>query len=255
MPLLGSLMNSIVMPTYSSISGIICQKGSWSMFMNEITIQSFEDFHKRIQAYDRNKDIYRGVRKRDYELKPKIGRVRFPPRKNRKEEEKLMLQLFEERAMPYFDLTLKDEWERIAVAQHFGLPTRLLDWTRNPLVAAFFAVEQEYKGDSAIYVLKGYNIISTEETMHMSPLEPGKVGKYAPPHITERIVAQASIFTIHPEPEIAFLSDSVDKLIIPHSLRRELKKILDTYGINRAALFPGLDGLASHITWLRTKSH
>ncbi len=223
--------------------------------MNEITIQSFEHFHKQIQTYDRKKDIYRGVRKKGYTLKPKIGRVHFPSRTNREKEEELMLEWFEERATPYFDFNLRDEWELIAVAQHHGLPTRLLDWTRNPLAAAFFAVEQEYKGDSAIYVLKGYDVISEEERMRLSPLEYKKFGKYAPPHITERIVAQGGIFTIHPEPEIAFVSDSVDKLIIPHSLRKKLKKILDTYGINRAVLFPGLDGLASHITWLRTKSH
>jgi len=223
--------------------------------MNEITIQSFEHFHKQIQTYDRKKDIYRGVRKKRYALKPKIGRVLFPPGTNREREEDLMLEWFEERATPYFDFNLRDKWELIAVAQHHGLPTRLLDWTRNPLVAAFFAVEKDYKGDSAIYVLKGYDIISANERMYTSPLKCKEVVKYAPPHITDRIVAQGGIFTIHPEPEIAFSSDSVDKLIIPHSLRNKLKKMLDTYGINRAALFPGLDGLTSHVSWLRTKSH
>ena len=223
--------------------------------MNEITIQSFEHFHKQIQTYDRKKDIYRGVRKKKYALIPKIGRVRFPTGTSREREEELMLEWFKERAVPYFDFNLRDEWESIAVAQHHGLPTRLLDWTRNPLVATFFAVEEKYVGDSAVYVLKGYEVISDEEMMSFTPFTYPKVGKYAPPHITERIAAQAAVFTIHPEPEIAFSSDSVDKLIIPHSLRNKLKKMLDTYGINRAALFPGLDGLASHITWLRTKSH
>lgn len=222
--------------------------------MKEITIQSLEHFHKQIQTYDRKKDIYRGVRKKEYELIPKIGRVSFPSSTSRKKEEKLMLEWFQERAMLYFDFTLRDEWELIAVAQHHGLPTRLLDWTRNPLVAAYFAVENKYAGDSAIYVLKGYDAISEEGRM-VDPLEHTEVVKYAPPHMTERIVAQAGIFTIHPEPEIAFSSDSVDKLIIPHSLRKKFKKMLDTYGINRAVLFPGLDGLANYITWLRTKSH
>jgi len=67
-----------------------------------------------------------------------------------------------------------------------------------------------------------------------------------------RISAQLGVFTVHPEPEKPFSSDSLEKLIIPNKIRKRLKKIVDTYGVNRAMLFPDLDGLAHHIKWQRT---
>ena len=221
--------------------------------MNEVYIESLDHFYQQIQTYNSNTDIYRGVTRKDYKLIPKVGRATFKPITIREEEERRMMRWFKERAIPYLQFEPQDEWEWLALAQHHGLPTRLLDWTRNPLVAAFFAVEHEYREDSAIYVLKRKKVLSPKD--HPNPFAYNKVGKYVPRHITRRIITQAGVFTIHPEPEIPLISDNIDKLIIPYSLRRKLKKILNTYGINRAALFPGLDGLSSHITWLRTKSH
>jgi len=126
----------------------------------------------------------------------------------------------------------------------------LLDWSRNPLVALYFAVEHETTSDSALYVLKGYNMLSTRKYPH--PNECKELSKFVPDRITPRITTQLGVFTIHPEPDKPFDSDDVDKLIIPNKIRKDLKKILDTYGINRASLFPDLDGLAVHITYQTT---
>jgi len=46
-----------------------------------------------------------------------------------------------------------DPWHRIILAQHFGVPTRLLDWTKNIFVACYFAVSNHFDRDSAIYCL------------------------------------------------------------------------------------------------------
>jgi len=218
--------------------------------MREIWLGSFEDFHQQMQLYNSEKDIYRGVSDKRYGLIPKIGWVPLRPRRNRLREEGRIFRRFKERAIPYLEHMPRDEWEWLAVAQHHGLPTRLLDWTRNPLVAAYFAVENASSKDSAVYILKGYNVIDTER--HADPFKYPRVGKFVPPRIARRIEAQLGVFTIHSEPEIPFSSDGIDKLIIPNGLRRNFKKILDRYGINRASLFPGLDGLAVHIKWQRT---
>lgn len=222
--------------------------------MKEIQLESFEIFHQQVQSYNKEADIYRGVTNKDYQLIPKIGRVPLRKNQSRECEEGRIFRRFKERALPYLvEFMPRNDWDWLAIAQHHGLPTRLLDWTRNPLTALYFAVERESSYDSAIYVLRGYEVISTMR--HRDPFKYSQVGKFVPDRITPRISAQLGVFTIHPEPEEPFSSDSIEKLIIPNRIRRRLKKIADTYGINRATLFPDLDGLAHHIIWLRTNIH
>jgi len=218
--------------------------------MKEINIKSFTHFHEQMQSYDSAADIYRGVTDKKYQLIPKIGRIPMRVGHTRKVEEGRMFRRFVERAIPYLDFMPRNDWEWLATAQHYGLPTRLLDWTRNPLVALYFAVEHKTHKDSAVYVLKGYQVLSTE--MHENPFEYSKVGKFVPHRINPRISAQIGVFTIHPELEEPLLSDDIDKLIIANEMRNDLKKVLDMYGINRATLFPDLDGLTQHIAWQRT---
>ena len=215
--------------------------------MKEIELECFEEFHQQVQSYNKKADIYRGVTNKDYQLVPKIGRVPLHENQSRKKEEQRIFRRFKERALPYLGFMPRDGWDWLAIAQHHGLPTRLLDWTRNPLAALYFAVEHENIHDSAIYVLRGYKVISIKT--HPDPFKYSQVGKFVPDRITPRISAQLGVFTIHPELEKPFSSDSLEKLIIPNRICRKLKKIVDTYGINRATLFPDLDGLAHHIAW------
>ena len=164
-----------------------------------------------------------------------------------------MLALFKQRALPLLDFMPRNDWEWLAIAQHHGLPTRLLDWTRNPLVAAFFAVEEQFNGDSAIYVLRNKKMLLTDKIP--DPFKRKNVGKFVPAHVTKRIIAQFGLFTIHPNPAIPLVSDEVEKLVIPSRLRKPLKDVLFRYGINRGSLFPDLDGLATSIQWMRTVCH
>lgn len=220
--------------------------------MKEVKLECFEEFHQQVQSY-KKVDIYRGVTSKDYQLVPKIGRVRLRTNEPRKTVEGRIFGRFRERALPFLVFMPRNDWDWLAMAQHHGLPTRLLDWTRNPLAALYFAVEHETTCDSAIYVLRGYKVLSTKA--HRHPFKYSQVGKFVPDRITPRISAQLGVFTIHPEPEKPFSSDSIEKLIIPNKIRKQLKQIVDTYGINRATLFPDLDALAHYITWQMTRIH
>jgi len=60
------------------------------------------------------------------------------------------------------------------------------------------------------------------------------------------------LFTIHPKPLEPLVSSQIERLIIKREIRRNLKHVLYRYGIHRAILFPGLDGLAEHIKWMRS---
>jgi hypothetical protein len=222
--------------------------------MKEQTINNFGELHEIIESFGTSGMVYRGVKSKSYELIPKLGRLTLPPStKSPENNEKEILRIFKRRALPYLEFIPQTEWDWLALGQHHGLPTRLLDWTRNPLVACYFAVEEEISDDSAIYAYKTGTYLSIDK--HPDPLKYAIVGKFIPRHISSRITAQAGLFTIHPDPYTPFISDEIQKIIIPNKIRLELKRTLDRYEINKASLFPGLDGLAEYIQWLRSSSH
>jgi type I restriction enzyme M protein len=219
--------------------------------MADIVISSFGDLHDTTQKYSTNTAVFRGVKSVDYLLIPSVGRMKFISSRPREMEERLMFSKFQQRAIPFLEFTPADDWDWLPLAQHHGLPTRLLDWTINPLVAAYFAVEDEdFPEDGLIYAAKTIKQLNTKKVT--DPFQAPRVGKYVPRHVTRRLIAQAGLFSVHPEPEKPFdNSEDVDRLIIKKGLKRELKKILYRYGIHAASLFPDLDGLARHIKWLR----
>ena len=219
-------------------------------YMSDKMISSFDDLHKVVQSYGTDTVIYRGVTKDSHELIPDIGRYDGISSSKIEREEKRILRMFKEQAVPYLRFIPRTEWEWLAIARHHGLPTRLLDWSRNSLVGAYFAVEKKHKGDSVVYAYHSEKYIRTDKKL--DPFAIDHVGKFIPTHITPRITAQVGVFTIHPEPKSPFKSSDVDRLIIRSSAREKLKWILYRYGIHRASLFPDLDGLAWHLKWLRT---
>lgn len=221
--------------------------------MAEHLVTSFADFHDIVTNYSDIAVVYRGVRSIDFELLPKIGRYEKLHSADRRKEERQILKLFKDQAMPHLSFQPEDDWEWLALAQHHGLPTRLLDWSRNPLVAAYFAVEEPHAGDSAVYA---YRSSKSLKEGRGSPFNINNVERFIPRHVTRRITSQAGLFTAHPDPTKPFGSRAaVDKLIIKQPFRKDLKSILFRYGIHRASLFPDLDGLSKHVEWLRTDTY
>ena len=121
--------------------------------MREITLKSVVGFHEHVQSYGRQSIIYRGVSNKDYELIPKIGRLGLRG-DQLKRSERMLIERFKREALPHLDFQPIDDWDWISVAQHHGVPTRLLDWSHSALVAAFFAVEDTRDFDAAVYAYR-----------------------------------------------------------------------------------------------------
>jgi hypothetical protein len=125
-----------------------------------------------------------------------------------------------------------------------------MDWTYNPLVAAYFASVYESIEDAVIYCyLPQFHLIIENTT----PTEYDNVALIKPSAIVPRISRQSGLFTVHGQPEIA-MEDAIDKgklekIVIDKSYRKKLLFELNHYGINKLNLFSDLDGLSAHICW------
>jgi hypothetical protein len=210
-------------------------------------ISSFGELHDFAVA--EKLSIFRGVSDAARHLLiPSVGRHGLSPERTLRYESSL-LRAFKEMAVPYLNFVPRTDWEWLALAQHHGLPTRLLDWTNNPLVAAFFAVESDVEADGAIYAYRDPSTV--DAVKEPDPLSITEVLRFRPSHITQRIVAQKGLFTAHARPTEPLASRKLRRAIIPALYRAQLRESLYRYGVSRGALFPGLDGLAAELAWRR----
>jgi hypothetical protein len=219
------------------------------------TINSWSDLAKLIEAVAAQQQnwIFRGEPSTTNELRPAAGRQGSGGTARRRRrydpaDERDALKRFRNDARPYVTHGGYSDLEWLAIAQHHGMATRLLDWSESLLVAAFFAVEQAGKqGHALIYGIYGLPVVDPRQVT--DPFELQEVCIYRPPHISERIAAQRSLFTIHPDPTAAFAHPNLTTWKVTRRACSQLKWVLDSCAVNYASLFPNLEGLAAHIGW------
>lgn len=222
-------------------------------FLEEFEITEINELLDIVRKQDGRHSVYRGVTSIKHQLIPKIGR--YPKLKsltlaNVVKEEKYILKLFSQRATAVRTHSPSSIWDQMAVAQHHGLPTRLLDWSRNPLVALYFAVRDSHKGDSAVYIYSGTGVAKVGSAQ--DPFIKKTIMKFIPDHLTNRIAAQSGLFTLQPDPRKPIPNEQVKRITVLDAYRKKIKKELSIIGIHEATLFPDLDGMARYIEWLRT---
>jgi hypothetical protein len=242
--------------------------------MKQITVTSVTDLcgrieHEEFQDHDGTTVIYRGLPDIGFRLIPKAGRFN-KPRSNDPVDERMMLELFRRNSMGLTGFDLTDDWELLALAQHHGMATRLMDWTRSPLVAAFFAVQNpnERYDQAECNKSSGHFICSKPKSviyawrvqkvfLHMKPAKNplelrSDVVRYIPRHMTPRIRAQSGLFSVHKNPRVELVDQGMVQLVIPNGQRGPIKRSLYRLGIHEATIYPDLDGTARHIEWLQT---
>lgn len=221
------------------------------------TVRSILDLLEALEPIDHL--FFRGQADYEWTLAPSIARLKNPENcysttlTGWLNLESYLIREFKKYSYPY----LKDEpnnyHDWLVHAQHHGLPTRLLDWSVNPLKALFFAVEDRALDhvDAALFLCTPKQMAPTTKDIH----EGKGTQFFYSSHINERVSAQEGAFSIPylNEEEDDFTHDldidteklsSYKKIKIPKEFKPNLRHSLNKLGINHRTIYPGLDGIS-----------
>jgi hypothetical protein len=250
---------------------------SWT----ELQERLYENSWKEPLGRFRPSLAFRGVGSADYSLQTGLGRL-LGRAGTPDDLERHMLRNFrkyaQKEAVPHDSI-----WNWLAVAQHHGLPTRLLDWTYSPYVALHFATEHIEAFDrdgvvwsvdysltnrhlpdrlKAILAEEGSDVFTTEMLTAAARTLPEfdalSRGVYIaflePPSLDDRIVNQFALFSLVSnaraklEDWFAEHPECWRRILVPAALKWEVRDKLDQANITERVLYPGLDGLTR---WLK----
>jgi hypothetical protein len=260
------------------------------MPITEVVVTSLGDLIDKVTPTEpdprtgrrRDSGVYRGDGDARWPLLTsldKLGGVNPPHSKADLEEH--ILRNFLRYSRPYLEQTPVNEWEVLVSAQHHGLPTRLLDWTYSPLVAAHFAtLNTERASDRVVWRLDWQQVHRYFKLPELAlliqdlegmlggerPLTPWSLFSaksstkpfacmLEPPSLNPRIVAQSATFTLCSDKFQSFdrfletngLGSALTKFIIPAGEIARFRDQLDLVDVDERRLFPDLDGVAAEM--------
>lgn len=248
---------------------------SWVELQRELYEESWNPALQRF----RSDYAFRGMSNANWDLHTSLSRLGG----NFRELEGHLLRNFKKYASATMP-RMESEWVWLALAQHHGLPTRMLDWTYSPYTALHFATVNlaEYNNDAIVWCVnyvrahellpvKLRNVLRAERSnvftsemlercaTNLCELEELSRKQFTvflePPSLDERIVNQYALFSFMSDPKTQFddwveasSGELLRRIIIPRELKWEVRDKLDQANITERVLFPGLDGLSQ---WLR----
>jgi FRG domain-containing protein len=258
------------------------------------TLLKFMERIKEIErAWESKKDgepglWYRGSRKSNWPLLPKLYRPHSTINELLSAEDEIREE-FVRRAPGLTSYKPANAWEWYFLMQHYGAPTRLLDWTENPQIGLYFALkDSDGLHDAVVWVIdpwwlngivlgKGYSEVlpagspglSEADARRYQPWLPDRFDAKAklttklpvaiyPTQFDARIAAQRSCFTVHGRRRARLNelfpkpTDHLARIVIPSYATDDIRDELDDYGIDEAVIYPDLEGLGKGVTrhWL-----
>lgn len=204
---------------------------------------------------------YRGQALSSWRLLPAIARNE--PRVDPKGKEIEAFKELKLRLPSVYSGQPLSDLDLLALIQHHGAPTRLLDWTRSPLVALWFAVSGRLTshegGDAAVWacLTTPDDYVTDAERLVKGPFDIVRTKFFEPPYFDRRLAAQQGLFSVHrywedgqsvvPFDGIAEYKGRVRRILIPPHIFQPIVKELDHAGFNAATIFPDLAGLCRHL--------
>lgn len=247
------------------------------MSVDTLRIASWNDF---VACADELDDwAFRGLRSSQQPLVSSLCRrlTQYTPDASQwRSREARALRIFRRKAHIYLGErgVLDDDLRCLAMMQHHGAPTRLLDFTKSPFVAAFFALEGA-DGDAAIYALNTpalwHAVPTFDASLTRERIDPRRSDNFAryfatndqpilwcgePAEMDRRLVAQSGLFVVPGQIELTLdqilrhyeaSEPLLKKIVLPLALREQVMRALYRMNITHATLFPDLDGLARSI--------
>ncbi|KRR03932.1 FRG domain-containing protein [Bradyrhizobium valentinum] len=212
---------------------------------------------------------YRGISDGRHTLTPSLLR-------QRKRHADAEINMFADFWTMIEGVDIKDSWERLSLMQHYGVPTRLLDWTTDLNIAVYFAVasaERKGTGDPCIWVLNPYKLNELHSGTRViydavdrvdfdyydaarafarngTPFPNDKAVALRPTWSNARIRLQSGCFTFHgsDDPLEAVVNTRIAKRVqIPHSSVHDIREKLLREGIHPLKVFGGVEGLATYV--------
>ncbi len=233
-------------------------------------VESISDYISFLEESFQEVDdvLFRGQQE-DWPLVPKLSRIILRGDCDLLSTEQAMLNDFKRQALSFFDFVPDNDWDWLSLAQHYGMATRLLDWTTNPLAALWFAIEQparekcpknKPKEPAVVWTFDASPNDYVSDTSKGDPFSGVRTKVFRPRHIASRIRAQSGWFTVHkfmPNNRRAFIplnsqsryKKALMKIVIPPDKFSPIRYELDRCGLNGASMLTDLAGLCRHIEW------
>lgn len=220
----------------------------------DIEVDSVSKFLKELNDLRKDETVlFRGHCRMNYELIPSIGRKKEGSSDlfayNKKDEGQMFLE-FKRNYSLYTEEKPSSDIDILFLAQHYGVPTRLLDWTYNPLVALYFACQDEEKYRGHIYTIVLPKDKDKIEEGHYFDKDFLKKKKYkydqiliVPDYTNRRFLNQKGLFMLFKDP---FKKMELQPTFIVKNKKKILRE-LSNMGVTESMVFPTLDSLGKEI--------